>query len=343
VIGALLSIVALGSLLFAIIEAPERGWTDAATLGAFAAAAVGLAGFLAWERRREFPMLDLHFFASRPFTVGTTTIALTFFAMFGLFFVLTQYLQSVRGYTPLEAGVRILPLMAAMIPASTLSARWAARFGSRAVLTAGLSLLTAGLLVLASLGTSTSYWVLAGGLVLLGTGMGNVAAPATGAVMSSLPVAKAGVGSAVNDTAREVGGALGIAVLGSLLSSAYRTSLSGVAGVPEASLATAERSIGAALQEASHLGGDAGMALADAARSAYADAMGIALVVAAAVTLLTIVFVRRSLPRRERVPEPSAPSEPADGAVAGEADDPVSATAARPGSTASTSQSLPAA
>jgi MFS transporter, DHA2 family, integral membrane protein len=309
VIGALLSIVALGSLLFAIIEGPERGWTDGVTLGAFAAAAVGLAGFLAWERRREFPMLDLRFFASRPFTVGTSTIALTFFAMFGTFFIMTQYLQSVRGYTPLEAGVRILPMMAAMIPASTLSARWASRFGARAVLITGLTLLSAGLLVLASLGTTTSYWVLAGGLVLLGTGIGNVAAPATGAVMSSLPVAKAGVGSAVNDTAREVGGALGIAVLGSLLSAGYRASLGGVAGVPEASLATAERSIGAALQEASRLGGDAGAALTAAARSAYADAMGAALVVAAAVTLLTIAFVRRSLPRRERRRAVDAPVE----------------------------------
>jgi EmrB/QacA subfamily drug resistance transporter len=316
VVGALLSIVALGALLFGIIEGPELGWTDGVTVGGFALAAVALAGFVTWERRREFPMLDLQFFASRPFAVGTTTIALTFFAMFGLFFLMTQYLQSVRGYTPLEAGVRILPMMAAMIPASVLSARWAARVGSRAVLSAGLTLLTAGLLVIASLGTTTSYWVLAVGLLLLGTGMGNVAAPATGAVMASLPVAKAGVGSAVNDTAREVGGALGIAVLGSLLSSAYRSSLDGVGGVPEASLAAGERSIGAALQEAARLGGDTGATLAGAARSAYADAMGTALLVAAAVTLAAIGFVRRSLPRRERDQASVPPRSPANEADA---------------------------
>ena len=240
-------------------------------------------------------MLDPSFFKNRLFTVGVSTIALTFFAMFGLFFVLTQYLQLVRGYTPLQAGVRILPMMAAMIPSSALSSRFAARFGSRAVLTVGLGLLTVGLAVMASVGTNTPYWVLAAGLLLLGTGMGNVAAPATGAVMTSLPVAKAGVGSAVNDTAREVGGALGIAVIGSLLSSGYRGSIGTVAGVPQGSIDAAHHSLGAALHEAGGLGNGAGAALADAARSAYTDGMGVSLMVAAAVTLVTIAFVRRSL------------------------------------------------
>jgi EmrB/QacA subfamily drug resistance transporter len=299
-IGAGLSIVALGALLFAIIEGPEQGWTNGLTVAGFVIATGGLAAFLCWERRREFPMLDLGFFASRPFAIGTTTIALTFFAMFGLFFMLTQYLQSVRGYSPLEAGVRILPMMAAMIVAAPLSARWVARFGSRAVLTAGLVLVTAGLLVIANLGISTSYWILAAGLVSLGAGMGNVAAPATGAVMASLPVAKAGVGSAVNDTAREVGGALGIAVLGSILAAAYRADIDSVTDVPTASLDAAQRSLGAAIREAASLGGDTGTALADAARAAYTDAMGTALLVAAGVTLITTAFVRRSLPGRRR-------------------------------------------
>jgi EmrB/QacA subfamily drug resistance transporter len=278
VTGALLSIVSLGALLFGIIEGPEQGWDDGVTMGAFVAAAGAAAAFVWWERRTEFPMLDLHFFASRPFTIGTTTIALTFFAMFGVFFLMTQYLQSVRGYTPLEAGVRILPLMAAMIPAASLSARRTARFGARAVLSSGLALVTAGLLVLANVGTGTSYCVLAGGLVLLGAGMGNVSAPATGAIMTSLPVAKAGVGSAVNDTAREVGGALGIAVLGSLLATAYRAGLDPTSAVPAASLTAAERSVGAAVQEAARLGGETGA---------------------------TLVLVRRALPRRDRETAPA--------------------------------------
>ncbi|MEJ7584811.1 MAG: MFS transporter, partial [Acidimicrobiales bacterium] len=257
---------------------------------------------------------DLRLFANRGFSIGTATIALTFFAMFGMFFLLTQYLQAVRGYSPLEAGVRTLPMMLTMVPAASLSARWAERFGSRAVLSTGLALVATGLLVLASLGTDTSYWVLAAGLVVLGIGMGNVAAPATGAVMTSLPVAKAGVGSAVNDAAREVGGALGIAVLGSIVASRFASGLDGaVAGLPAENADLARGSVGAALQVAAGLGGDAGAALADAARAAYTDAMSAALLVAALVALLTVGVVQRYLPRHGTEPpdtdRPPAPVE----------------------------------
>jgi EmrB/QacA subfamily drug resistance transporter len=314
VMGAALSIVALGALLFGIIEGPERGWTDPLTVTGFVAAALGLAAFMAWERRTEFPMLDLGFFRNPRFTVGTATITLTFFAMFGMFFVLTQYLQSVRGYAPLEAGIRTLPMVVAMVPAAPLSARWAARFGNRAVISAGLFLVASGLAVLASVGTDTNYGVLTLGLVLLGIGMGNVAAPATGSVMTSLPVAKAGVGSAVNDTAREVGGALGIAVLGSLVAAGYRANVDdAIAVLPAERGAIARESLGAGLGEAARLGGDAGAALADAARAAYTDAMSTALFVAAAVALLAIAVVRRYLPGHAAVvaaAENAAPAAP---------------------------------
>lgn len=309
-LGAVLSIVTLGALLFGIIEGPERGWTDPLTVAGFVVAAMGLAVFIAWERGTEFPMLDLRFFSEPGFSVGTATIALTFFTMFGMFFLMTQYLQSVRGYTPLEAGVRVLPMMAAMIPAAPMSARWAERFGSRAVISTGLTLIAAAMVGLASLEPDTSYWVLALALVLLGTGMGNVAAPATGAVMSSLPVAKAGVGSAVNDTSREVGGALGIAVLGSLVASAYRANLdSAVAGLPEPQATEAKGSVGAAVEEAARIGGDTGAALADAARSAYTNAMSTALFVAAGIALLTVGVVQRYLPPHRLEPTPIEPHE----------------------------------
>jgi EmrB/QacA subfamily drug resistance transporter len=305
--GAALSILTLGALLFGIIEGPELGWTDPLTLAGFAIAVVGLTLFLFWERHSRAPMLDLHFFRNPGFSVGTATIAMTFFAMFGMFFVLTQYLQLVRGYTPLAAGVRVLPMMIAMVFAAPASARWAARFGNKVVLTTGLLLVATGLAVLASLDTSTSYWVLAIGLIVLGIGMGNVAAPATGSVMTSLPLAKAGVGSAVNDTAREVGGALGIAVLGSLVAAGYRSNLDGaVTDLTGASVAAADESVGAALREAGNLGGNAGAALANAARAAYTDAMSVALLVAAAVALLTIVVVQRYLPGRARTADATA-------------------------------------
>lgn len=153
--GAALSTVALASLLFGIIEGPERGWTHPATVAGFAAAAVGLVAFLVWERRAAFPMLELRFFAVPGFSVGTATIALAFFAMFGMFFLLTQYLQSVRGYSPLEAGLRTLPMMAAMVPSASASARWAECFGTRAVLRVGLTLVGVGLATLASLDTAS--------------------------------------------------------------------------------------------------------------------------------------------------------------------------------------------
>lgn len=309
-VGAGLSIIALGALLFGIIEGPERGWGDPLTLAGFGVAVVGSALFMAWERRTEFPMLDLRLFTDRGFSIGTATIALTFFAMFGMFFLLTQYLQSVRGYPPLEAGIRTLPMMVVMVPAASLSARWAERFGTRAVLSTGLLLISAALFVLAGLGTATTYWVLAGALVVLGIGMGNVAAPATGTVMQSLPVAKAGVGSAVNDTAREVGGALGIAVLGSIVASGFAANLEpALARLPADSAELARGSVGAALQVAAATGGEPGTALAAAARGAYTDAMSAALLVAAVIALLAVAVVQRYLPRH-RTPTSNEPLTP---------------------------------
>ena len=300
-VGAALSIIGLGFLLFGIIEGPERGWTDPLTVAGFVIALLAVTAFMAWELHTERPMLDLRFFADPAFSVGTVTIALTFFSMFGMWFLMTQYLQSVRGYTPLDAGIRTLPMVAAMMLAAPRSARLAERFGRRAVISAGLLFMTAALATLASLDMDTSYWVLAGGLVLLGIGMGNVAAPATGAVMTALPLAKAGVGSAVNDTAREVGGALGIAVLGSLLASGYRANIdSSASALSDQSATVAKQSVGAALQESALLGGDAGAGLANAARSAYVDAMSTALFVAAIVLLLTVAVVWRYLPRDQQ-------------------------------------------
>jgi EmrB/QacA subfamily drug resistance transporter len=297
--GAALSIVGLGALLFGIIEGPERGWADPLTIAGFAVAVVALAAFVVWERRAESPMLDLRFFTNRGFSLGTATIALTFFAMFGLWFVLTQYLQSVRGYTPLGAGIRILPMPVAMMLAAPRSARLGQRFGPRAVITTGLLAMAAALVLLANVDRDTPYWVLAAGLVVLGVGMGNVGAPATGAVMAALPVGRAGVGSAVNDTAREVGGAFGIAVMGSLLAAGYRSGVGdavAAADLDGPATHAVEQSIGSALHEAARLGGDAGPALARAAGDAYIDAMGLALLVAAVSLAVAAVLVRRFLP-----------------------------------------------
>jgi len=297
-VGALLSMVALGALLFAIIQAPVDGWTAVSTFVGFGVFVVGLVAFIAWEARNAHPMLPLAFFRNRRFSVGASTITLTFFVMFGLFFVLTQYLQFVQGFSPLSAGLATLPLAAMLILIAPRSAALVVRFGQHRVQAAGLSLVATGLLVLSTLTPTSSYVVVAVGLVLLGAGVACTTAPATNAIISSVPMAKAGVGSAVNDTTREVGGALGIAVLGSVVNSAYRTSMADqLAGLPVAEAAMSGDNVGAALRVAHAVGAERGAQLIDAASHAYTDSMRLALVVAAGVAMAAAMMVYLLFPR----------------------------------------------
>lgn len=223
--GALFSLLGLGGLVFGIIEGPERGWSDSFVIAGFVLAAVMLTGFVLWEKRSTHPMLPLTFFRDRRMSVGSGVVTIAFFVMFGLFFGFTFYLQFVRSYSPLSAGLATLPLAVALVAVAPRSAALAARMGSGRVMAIGFVLVAAGFAVLAFIEPSTPYLVLVLALVLLGCGMSLTAAPATGSIMSSVPHAKAGVGSAVNDTTREVGGALGIAVLGSILTAVYRSSI----------------------------------------------------------------------------------------------------------------------
>ena len=189
----------------------------------FALAVVILVAFVAWELRAKEPMLDLRFFRNPRFTAATTAITLVFFAMFGSYFIFTQYLQFVHGYDPLEAGVRMLPWALAYMVSATQSAKLVERFGQRRVVSSGLVIV--GGRPRDRRGDehlTSSYWLFALGLVVQALGMGITTAPSTGAIMRSLPLHKAGVGSAVNDTTRELGGALGVAVFGSLVASHFR-------------------------------------------------------------------------------------------------------------------------
>jgi EmrB/QacA subfamily drug resistance transporter len=318
-IGAALSIVGLGALLYGIIEAPNHGWTDPLVLGTFVVAAVVLAAFIAWELRSQHPMLDLSFFKNPRFTAASAAITLVFFAMFGTFFLLTQYLQVVRAYTPLEAGLRTLPMAATMMVMAPMSARLVERLGARTVVSAGLTFVAAGLALASLLGETTPYIWLAGVLVVMAVGMSITMAPATASIMSSLPLRKAGVGSAWNDTTRELGGALGVAVLGSVMSSQYTSGLAGQLGsVPADVGRVAESSVGAAVQISAELSPAVGDALSAAARSAFMDAMGVALVVAAGVALAAAAVVRRYLPGPTEVPtheEIAEPEEPASATI----------------------------
>ncbi|MDQ1506480.1 MAG: hypothetical protein QOD57_4207 [Actinomycetota bacterium] len=297
--GAVLSMVGLGGLLYGIIEGPSHGWRSAATLGPLLGGIAVLVGFAVWELRAEHPMLDLRFFKNRTFASATAAINLVFFAMFGTFFLLTQYLQLVLGYGTLEAGVRMLPMAFTMMVSAPMSAKFVARFGSRKVVSTGLSILGFGLLLLAQSGVNTPYWHLVVAIVTMAVGMGLSMAPSTTGIMASVPLRKAGVGSAVNDTTRELGGALGVAVLGSLLASKFTSALpASVLGLPGPARAAVRSSLGGALGVARSLPPAVGVPLEAAAKGAYVDAMSVSLVAAAMVTIAAAVMVRRFYPDR---------------------------------------------
>jgi predicted MFS family arabinose efflux permease len=250
----------------------------------FAIAIVVLLGFVFWELKAKEPMLDLRFFKNPRFTAATTAITLVFFAMFGSYFLFTQYLQFVHGYDPLSAGIRILPWALAYLISATQSAKLVERFGQRTVVASGLTIAGLGIVILAVTSSVTaSYWWFALAVVVQALGMGITTAPSTGAIMRSLPLHKAGVGSAVNDTTRELGGALGVAVMGSLVASQFRTSIqSAVSGLP----AKASHSLADALQSAATAGGARGGVLANAAKVSWVDSFTSTLWVAAVVVVV---------------------------------------------------------
>lgn len=310
-LGAILSIGGLVSLVYGIIEAPSEGWTSAPVLIAFGSATVLLGLFLWWETRTEHPMLRLSFFENPRFSAAAGAITLVFFAMFGTVFLLTQYLQFVLDFTPLEAGIRVMPV-ATMVVAAPLSARLTERFGTKRVVASGLVIVSGAMGVLATIDTGSGYGQVALAIALLGIGMGTAMAPATDSVMGSLPLAKAGVGSAMNDTTRQVGGALGVAILGSILASSYSSAMApAVESLPPEAAAAASDSIGGALGVAAAIG-DAAAPLVDPAKAAFIDGMGLAVWTAAGVAIAGAILTWLFLPARplegtsgaDEVPDP---------------------------------------
>lgn len=284
-IGAVLSIIGLASLLYGIIEGPAKGWTSTEVAGAFVIAAISLVGFVVWELRQEYPMLPMKYFRNPGFSIGSGVITFAFFVMFGFFFLLTQFLQFVRGYSPLDAGVATLPLAVTLVAVSPRSAALGEKIGITKVIGTGFFFVVAGFVVMSTVDTSTSYAVIALSLVLLGIGMGITVAPGTGSIMAAVPLNKAGVGSAVNDTTREVGGALGIAVLGSIANSVYRSEIDDdvVASLPPDAGELAGESIGAAVAIAQQAPAEVGGRLSVAAGEAFTSAFSTSLLSAAAV------------------------------------------------------------
>ncbi|MGH8997850.1 MAG: MFS transporter [Acidimicrobiia bacterium] len=292
-VGAVLSTAGLAALLFGIIEAPHHGWGAPTTLAWGAAGLAVLGAFAAWELRARHPMLDLRWFRHRTLSTSCLAISLVFFAMFGLFFVLTQYLQLVLGYGTLEAGARLLPMSFVLMIFAPASARFVEWWGARRVIGAGLAIVATGLIILSRVGPDASYLHVVGSLMVMAVGMGISMAPATTGVMASLPLGKAGVGSAINDTTRELGGALGVAVFGSILASSYSDGVAdSSAALAEPAASVVRNGLAEALGVASQLpGGGAG--LLAAARDAYAGAMSSTLVVGAVLCAVGAVLVTR--------------------------------------------------
>ncbi len=298
-VGALLSIAGLGTLVLGIIEGPEEGWTSGLVVSLFIASLILLVGFVRWELQSASPMLDPRYFKNRHFSLGSLTISLSFMAMFGMFFLITQYFQFAQGHSPIAAAIRILPFAATMVVVAPRSPRAVERFGARYTVSAGLVLAAGGLVGLGLVAPHTHYGFVVIAIVLMAAGLGLLMPPSTEAIVSSLPQDKAGVGSAVNDTTREVGGAIGIALLGSLASVGYRNDIaSATDGLPGPAAAAAEDSIGAALQVAEGLGAT-GQALIDAAASAFTNGMQMAMWAAAGIALVAAILVARFHPDRD--------------------------------------------
>lgn len=299
--GSLLSIVGFSAFIFGIIEGPVLGWTDPVTLLAFAVAVVSFLGFVAHERRTEHPMLDLEYFRKRAFSTGAFGITFLFFSMFSMFFGLTQYLQFVKGYSALEAGVRGLPFGFTMILLAPRSVALGRRVGTKRMVIGGVASTVVGLLFLSLSGVDTPYWRIAVALVIIAAGPALATPTFTGQILSSVPIEKSGVGSAVNDTTREVGGATGIAVIGTVISAAYRTRLGdAIAGFPDAVTAAADDSAGKAFAVAEQLAAEgraeAAAGLVEAVRTSFAGAFQVGMRVSAAMLASALVVLAWRFP-----------------------------------------------
>ncbi len=316
-LGAVLSVAGAGLLVWTVIEAPAHGWTSPATLAGFAASAVIIAGFACWQVRRPDPMFDVRVFGNARFSAASGAIALAFFGLFGFIFLITQYFQVVRGYDSLRAGVATLPfavVTGAMSPAAIAAMK---RIGTKIVVAGGLVCMSAGFVLAASVGADSAYWgPIIASMTLMAAGLALTSSPATDAIMGALPAAKAGAGSAVNDTTRELGGALGVAVVGSVMASVYGThvlrSMTSL-GAPPAAAAAAQKSVVAGLTVAGRLPPALQGMAAQAARQAFVDGLSAGSLVAAAGTAVAAAAALAFLPARAKEPSPARAKEPPPG------------------------------
>jgi len=298
--GAILSVFALGSILYAIIEGPSLGWTSKEFV------IIGLIGicltysFIKWEQKAKFPMLPINFFNSSGFTLGLIAISLASFVMFSFMFTQMLHFQLIRGHTALEASIRFLILPLGLMPAAANSDRLSRKFGSNNVVSFGLVLITLAMVIFTTIDINTEYLRLACIFFLLGFGMGLTMAPSTTIVMDSIPEDKAGVGSATNDASREIGGALGIAIGGSVLNEFYQRNMivpngltESLGTVPMESFPAAMRIGGELLSEGNLLG----MELIENAKLAFMEGMLASAKVMGIIALINAILVKLYMPK----------------------------------------------
>ncbi|UQU67446.1 MFS transporter [Couchioplanes caeruleus] len=297
--------------MYAIIEAPGRGWSDPLVVSALAAAGVLLTAFVTLELRIAQPMIDLRLFARPQFLWASVAGVLVTFGLLGMLFVLPQYLQLVKGHDAFDTGLRLLPLIGGLVIGAPTGERLAARTRYRIPVTAGLLILAAGLTIGARTDLDTGYGYTAAWMATVGLGIGLALSPAMDAVLGALPPERAGAGTAITMTLRQIGGALGVALLGSLLAQGYTNRLD-VTGLPADAANTARESIAAGLAVAARLGDPA---LATAAKIAYLQGMTIVLYTTAAIAILSAALTAALLPGRPTAGDGAAP-EPADPAPA---------------------------
>jgi EmrB/QacA subfamily drug resistance transporter len=298
--GLGLSTLAIGTLVFTIIEAPEVGWAASRSLAGFAVSIAVFAVFVVWERHVTQPMLDVRLFRNLRFTAASGSVTVAFFALFGFIFMVTQYFQFLKGYSPFGTGVRLLPVAFSVAAASIVGTKLAVRFGNKAVVATGLGAITLAFLWISTGSVATSYLEIAGQMIVLGVGMGFTSAPATEAIMGVVPKEKAGIGSAMNDATRELGGTLGVAVIGSVFASLYTGRLSLPAGLPAQAGQAARESVGGAFIAAQRVA-DAGLGpmgdqLRAAASASFFDGFAVGCLVAAGVAALGAIAAAILLP-----------------------------------------------
>src|SRR3954452_12129235 len=296
-LGSVLSIIGVVSIVYGLIEAPAHGWLSTPMLIAFGLGVMVLVVFVAWELHTPEPMLDMRYFTNPAFSTGTGGMVLIFMSMFGVMFLVTQYLQLVRGYSPLGAALRLLPNAPLMILIAPLTPRLSVRFGAHKTVASGMVCVGSGLLLLRAVDLNTPFPYILGALMLSTAGFALAMSPMTASIMSAVPPRRAGAGSATNDASRELGAALGVAVMGSLAASKYTTAVDPITAALPARLRDAARgSIAGAVRAAAPLPGPVGRALRGAADVAFIDGLHLAVTAGGLLAFSAAVIMYRFFP-----------------------------------------------